>query len=106
MTLLRRDRRFSRRAAMLQWAGIVPSLVPTRLTIAGNEVPAPTYPRPLVKTLRFSDTPLALYEGVVDLAAKVPPNDGTERPPMAELTLQACSDRICLDPQKMRFALC
>ncbi len=80
-------------------------LVPTRLTIAGNEVPAATYPRPVVKALRFNDTPLALYEGVVDLAARLPPDDGMERAPMAELTFQACSDRICLDPQKMRFAL-
>jgi len=70
---------------MLQWAGIVPSLVPTRLTIAGNEVPAPTYPKPVVKALRISDTPLALYEGVVDLAAKVPPNDGAERAPVERL---------------------
>lgn len=61
------------------------------------------YPKPTIKTLGFSDAPLALLENEFDIrlsAAKI--GHGTSD---VELTVQACSDEICLTPELLKFRI-
>jgi len=73
--------------------------IPTELTIGG--VAVGVYPEPLVKALTFNDELLALYEGELELAGVIPDSV----PATAVLTVQACSDEICLQPREVRFTL-
>ena len=71
--------------------------VPTRVTGQDGADIALDYPEPALKTLTFNDAPLALYEGKIRLHL---PSD---RPRQVTLTLQACSDDICLQPEELHF---
>ncbi len=78
--------------------------VPTQLDIDGKPVDAKTYPKPDVKSLSFNDKPMALYEGDVSLSGTY------QKPPEGKsgevtLTLQACSDKICLLPEEVKVRL-
>ncbi len=74
--------------------------IPTALQINGEALGPEAYPEPLITTLAFnSDTPLALYEGVVRLTAPMAPGAN-----IVNLVLQACSDEICLAPQNLSFS--
>ncbi len=80
--------------------------IATDLTVAGTPLPEQDYPEALVKTLAFnSDQPLALYEGTFTLRAPLPEYEEFAGPERAVLTLQACSDAICLAPQEVAFTL-
>ncbi len=59
------------------------------------------HPDPLVKTLNFNDELLALYEGELVLSGNIP----DETPASAALTIQACSDETCLQPEKLHFTI-
>ncbi|MBU1210847.1 MAG: DUF255 domain-containing protein [Alphaproteobacteria bacterium] len=80
-------------------------LIPTKLTIHGREVEGISYPAAFERKLGFHEGPLQLYEGKV--ALKFPlangrqPNQGgdPERAERVTLSLQACSDRLCLEPE-------
>jgi len=74
--------------------------IPTALNVNGEALAPAAYPAPLITTLAFnSDTPLALYEGAIHLRAPVAPGANE-----ITLTLQACSDEICLAPQSLSFS--
>ena len=64
---------------------------------------ATSYPKSTVKTLGFSKKPLALLENTFDITAEL---NGTTNPVVsAKLTLQACSNEICLLPETLSLRL-
>ena len=79
--------------------------VGTALTVEGRPDIVVEYPDPVIKSLSFNDTPLALYEGQLKLVATVAGGNGNRGIGFAKLTLQACSDQICLQPEELSFAL-
>lgn len=80
-------------------------LVPTELVVEGMPGLAVTYPDPVNKSLAFNDEPLALYQGDLRIHASgtASPRRGNGR--RAVLTLQACSDEICLQPEELLFII-
>lgn len=76
--------------------------IPTDLTVADVPITIGDYPEPLVKELTFNDDLLALYEGELELVGVIPEAEG---PGIAVLTVQACSNEICLQPEEVRFTL-
>ena len=76
-----------------------PYLIPTTLTFAGLIPLRIIYPRALRFQPRFADAPINVYEGTVAITALFP--EGALMrvpPPHAKVTVQACTDRICLPP--------
>lgn len=72
-------------------------LIPTK--VRGLEQASIIYPEGRLYTMGFSEEPLSLYEGKVDLILTIKPEDNSPK----ILTLQACNDRMCLPPQKIEF---
>ncbi|MEE9452848.1 MAG: DUF255 domain-containing protein [Paracoccaceae bacterium] len=70
--------------------------VPTELVISGAPLNADKYPKATIKSLGFNTKELALYEGTLTLTAPLTTGE-------AVLTLQACSDEICLAPEVLTF---
>jgi hypothetical protein len=56
-----------------------------------------TYPPAKEIVLRFAGGPVAVYEDTVTVRVRV---DGA---PAVKLSLQACSDRVCLLPESARL---
>lgn len=79
--------------------------VATKLSVEPYPEQAVSYPTPRIKTLSFNDAPLALYEGSLQITAKVAPSPDSAAPRQATLILQACSDETCLQPEEMTFTL-
>lgn len=77
--------------------------IPTALKVPGAEAAPVTYPQAQRRKLGFHDKELALYEGRVEISATVPASESPTIP--AELTLQACSDEICLEPETVRLTV-
>ena len=79
-------------------------LIATELAVIEGTPPTRiTYPQPVERELGFSDRPLALFEGSFAIRAEW---DGpVEAPLSVALTLQPCSDRICLPPETYTFRL-
>jgi len=77
-------------------------LTPTRLRIEGVEPHNVTYPKPVLRKLGFHDETLSLYEGGADILVKLPTGPAGEAAFRLKLDVQACSDRICLEPQIVR----
>ncbi len=75
--------------------------IPTDLTVGDVPIAVGDYPDPLVKALTFNDELLALYEGELELVGIIPDTI----PAVAVLTVQACSNEICLQPEEVRFTL-
>ncbi len=68
--------------------------IPTELIIeSGEEKSKITYPKPIRRKLDFHSKELALYEGRVEINA--PFKKGAK----INLRLQACSNKICLEPE-------
>ena len=63
------------------------------------------YQDPVIKSLAFNDAPLALYEGHLQITAVAPEGGDAASTRRAELTVQACSDDICLQPEELVFIL-
>ena len=76
--------------------------VPTVLSVEGEALSSDLYPPPLEKRLQFNGEPLSLYEGQLALTGSFPTAAGNEAHTIA-LDLQACSDRICLEPETLEF---
>jgi len=73
--------------------------IPTALHINGGALAPEAYPEPLITTLAFNnDTPLALYEGEITLTVPIKVGEN-----VINLTLQSCSDEICLAPENLSF---
>lgn len=79
-------------------------LIPTKVALEGARG-VPGYPRSQVKTLPFSESPLALYEGDVAISSQINPDPTSLSVPRLKLTLQACSEDICLQPEELVFLL-
>ena len=74
--------------------------IPTALQVNGKALGPEAYPAPLITTLAFNkSTPLALYEGEVQLSAPIAAGANA-----VTLVLQSCSNEICLAPQNMSFS--
>lgn len=76
--------------------------IPTDLAIADVPITADAYPDPLIKPLAFNDKMLSIYEGEFELVGMIPK---TANPSFAVLTVQACSDTICLQPEELSFTI-
>ena len=80
-------------------------LIPTQLTLEPSRdlrVSAVSYPRAIVRKLKFSKNPVSVYEGkaVMRFNITVPANfngDGAEV--KARLRYQSCNDEVCFPPQ-------
>ena len=59
------------------------------------------YPKSATRKLAFNKNPLALYEGLVELAITVKARD--MKAARIEFIAQACSDQICLEPETLQF---
>ncbi len=81
-----------------------PDLIPTELSIAtgtpGAEI---VYPEPVERDLGFMDEPLSLFESNFTIRAVW--TTAPVGPLQVSLTLQPCSDRICLPPETHLFRL-
>lgn len=73
-------------------------LIPTEVSIDG-ELASASYPKYVVKETSFSDAGLALYEGRTII--RLPKTD--KRPARVSVSVQACSDEICLLPDELSF---
>ena len=80
--------------------------IPTQVNLQGPGDPMPAavkYPKPIVQKLGFADADMALYEGTFSIAFELPSGEKAAR---AILFLaQACSDKICLDPETLSMTL-
>lgn len=79
-------------------------LIPTVLTVeppAGVKAGAVTYPKPVEHTLSFSEEPLLLYEGTVEMSAPLT-GDGAGAV-KAKLRFQACDASTCLPPKTLEL---
>jgi len=80
-------------------------LIPTRINIDKNSVwyiEQHQYPRGEMKKLGFSRKPLSLYEGHVKIKSTIIRRQSGLNP-QVELQLQACNDRLCLPPEKLKL---
>ncbi len=59
------------------------------------------WPTPVMRRLAFAETPLPLLEGETTITAR--PARDSVRPVWLVLTVQPCSDAICLPPQSLRL---
>jgi len=86
-------------------------LIPTSLAFelpAGVEVAEVRYPAPIVRQLKLGGSQdLELYEGVVEIAARLRYPTASDSPgePVALLRYQACNDTLCLRPTSLRIPL-
>lgn len=81
------------------------NLIPTALVVADpawrlDEI---DYPAGTVVTLGFQSEPLALYEGDINLRARLQPAGGQSGKIALDLRVQPCSERVCLAPESLRF---
>lgn len=79
-------------------------LIPTSLAVDNLGPDEIIYPDATIKSLSFSDAPLALYEGTFYLRARKPSSYG-DHDLKAVLTFQACSEDICLPPEDLDLML-
>lgn len=76
-------------------------LIGLALDVDGAPLPASVYPEPIIRTLGFSASRLALYEQSFQITA--PLVFVTKDPVKVTLSLQACNDEACLPPDDMVF---
>ncbi|MEM7302580.1 MAG: DUF255 domain-containing protein [Pseudomonadota bacterium] len=82
------------------------NFIATSLTVKdGSNAPAAPvlFPKPTVKSLSFNNEPLALFENEVELSVDLSQQKGSVV--SASLEIQACSDRLCLFPEKITMSL-
>ncbi len=75
------------------------AFIPTVIETVGGKADGVTisYPEPLKRKLGFHDDVLALYEG--EVGVEITSGSPDTMPRKLALTLQACSDQICLEPE-------
>lgn len=75
-------------------------LIPTKVMIDGREPKDITYPAGVSRKLGFHEDPLSLYEGQVAMTFPIPKSDAnSQEAQRLTLSLQACSDSLCLEPE-------
>lgn len=77
-------------------------LIATNLKIDGVELGSGLYPEAEEKSLSFNSKKLSLYEGDIRLVGKFTDKEGVFAHDVG-LALQACSDKICLPPENLKF---
>ncbi len=86
-------------------------LIPTKIELADPSaatVEDLAYPEGMLVTLKFAEEKLSVYQGATMIRATLsPPRDSGQGPRTIPilLTYQACSDRTCLAPEKVRFEI-
>ena len=87
------------------------NLIPTELIINENDedwtLGEVEYPEPIKRRLDFQQAELALYEGKIELKARLmhknfPPEKNVVMP---QLKLQACNKNLCLPPETLAFRI-
>ncbi len=65
-----------------------------------------SYPDVQIKRLGFSQKPLALYEGEIEITGQLVAAEAPKTSPVfMTLTIQACNEQICLAPEQVKFRL-
>jgi hypothetical protein len=77
--------------------------IPTQLSVEGFSDAKITYPKHVIRKLGFQENELALYEGKVELTAKLSKTPSSAV--TATLRIQACSDQICLEPETANLTI-
>lgn len=86
-------------------------LIPTQLKVDapnGVRIGPVAYPRPLLKTFKFSKKQLSVYEGraIVRFNVTVPANySGGSLDLKAHVRLQSCNDEVCFPPKTQEVDL-
>ncbi len=86
-------------------------LIPTSLEIgpiSGLVIEEIQYPMAVIKRFSFSDTPMAVYEGVVTISIAATPDSeliGTEVALEGTIRYQACTDTLCLPEDSLPFSI-
>jgi DsbC/DsbD-like thiol-disulfide interchange protein len=86
-------------------------LIPTQLKIeapSGVRVGPILYPRPVIRSLKFSKNRVAVFEGrtTIRFSATVPAGfSGNKIELKARLRYQSCSDDVCFPPQNKDVSL-
>lgn len=81
-------------------------LIATDLSVTVGRQPAAAeivYPAPETKTLAFNEKPLVLFEGSLEIVARLKDPDLAAGGAIAALQVQTCSDEICLLPETLRL---
>lgn len=77
--------------------------IPTALAIDGHDDASISYPSHRLAKLGFHDSDVAVYDNEVEVRAVLPGKPGSHV--VAQLTIQACSDTICLEPETAEFRI-
>lgn len=80
----------------------LPSLIPTNLNVVGIAPRRVLYPKPSRLRATFSGEDLDVFEGSVRIVALMP-EKAAGQPLRGSLTVQACTDRLCLAPATIAF---
>ncbi len=88
-------------------------LIPTKISVVhddGWELESPQYPEAFMKKLDFEEQPLALYQGKIQIRAKLKPkaksNMGkTAFPVNVSVQIQACNKEACLAPETVNLSI-
>ena len=73
-------------------------LIPTTLNITNKTPLRVIYPHPVSFAPKFAEHPIEVYQGRIEIIAKLPASSGPAPRLFGTLTVQACTDRICLPP--------
>jgi len=86
-------------------------LIPTLLElepVSGVEFGNIRYPIAQIKEFSFTDTPMAVYEGIVKIPVEVTPDAGLSGKDIVlegSVHYQACDDNTCLPPTQVAFSI-
>ena len=75
---------------------------------AGVSVSFIVYPNPLTKTFSFAEKPLAVYEGVTDIKARLKVDKSTkpgQHDLPAKVQVQACDNQVCYAPGTLEITI-
>jgi hypothetical protein len=84
---------------------LIPTVLEAGELNTAGDISEVSYPPPVLKTLGFQSEKLALYEGGFNLKALVSPPNSSPSDKQLQLTLrlQACDEKVCLPPEKLRL---
>ena len=76
----------------------IENLIATELALSNERAKVIHYPKAIEKKVKFSDSPLALYQGKINIIVELKSgaDSPTTEPLEASITLQSCSDKLCL----------
>jgi hypothetical protein len=73
-------------------------LIPTTLNVTSETPLRVIYPGPLSFKPKFAERPIDVYQGRIQIIAYFPASSGRSPHLFGTLTVQACTDVICLPP--------